>query len=294
MTINDGVIKVVSTDDALNATGGNSGMMMPGGNFGGNGEENNWVLPEGFERGQRRSDRQIPRDDKTAQEQGTRPQRGENGQFGTMRPDGENPFGGEFVPPFQIPENSGFTPPEGGMPQMGGMGRDMKECLIINGGYLELCGNDDCVDTNGNMTINGGTVKATNPTGAFTGNFGVLDADGKIKISENANIILASNSGSEKSLNLSQNVIIVHCENNHEAGEKITVSDSSGNVVYEYAPEGGFRTVLIASNAIKTGKKYLITVGSETYETEITQQSTTIGTQTITPNMGFGRGQRMQ
>ena len=35
MTINDGIIKVVSTDDALNATGGNSGMMMPGGNFGG-------------------------------------------------------------------------------------------------------------------------------------------------------------------------------------------------------------------------------------------------------------------
>ena len=101
--------------------------------------------------------------------------------------------GGNRVPPEEMGE---------GRFPMGGMGRDMKVCLIINGGYLELCGNDDCVDTNGNMTINGGTIKAANPTGSFTGNFGVLDADGKITISENAEVLLASSNGNERSLNL--------------------------------------------------------------------------------------------
>ena len=326
LTVNDGTIKVVSTDDALNATGGNSGMMMPGGNFGGNGGAN-----------------RVPPEDNTANQaekktDGTqpaqRPKRGGNGQFDGMRANGETPANGEFtppemngeagaftppfengefIPPFEMSEQDGFmptfgngrngefTPSAGNRPQMnggreftggmGGMGRNMKECLIINGGYLELCGNDDCIDANGNLTINGGTVKATNSTGAFTGNFGVLDADGQISISENANIILAAGSG--RNINTPQNSIIVYCENSHAAGDKITVSDSSGNVVFEYEPEGSYKTILIASREIKTGETYKIAIESEIFETEITQQSTVVGTQQVS-GMGFGKGQRIQ
>ena len=177
---------------------------------------------------------------------------------------------------------------------MGGMGKNMKNCLIINGGYLELCGSDDCIDANGNIVINAGTIKATNPTGTFSGNFGVVDSDGQTTISENADIILASGSGSERNLKLTQNTIIVYCENQHTAKEQIIVSDDDGNVIYEYAPEGNFKAVLIASNNIKTGEKYTIKIGDETFEAEITGQSTVIGTQSNTGGMGFGRDQRMQ
>ena len=228
-----------------------------------------------------------------------------NGKFtppanGEFKPPFENGANGEFKPPFEMPGNGEFTPPAGERPQMngggfggmGGMGRNMKECLIINGGYLELCGNDDCVDANGNMTINGGTIMAANPKGAFTGNFGVLDADGQIKISENANVILAASSG--RNINVSQNSIIVYCEENHVSGDKITLSDSKGNVVYEFAPQGDFKTVLIASGDIKIGEKYTVSIGTETFETEIAEQSTVIGTQ-ASGGMGFfGRGQKMQ
>ena len=341
MTINDGIINVISSDDAVNATGGKSGMMMPGRNFGGKGGEGgSFTPPEGFGRGQK-----APADG-TAKENGeTRPRapRNRNNRFGNMNTESENtqnnesssapetnqnnrftpPSGmtenGEFTPPERMFGNGEFTPPEGmfgngeftppeGMfgngeftpPEgmfnggfMGGRG-NMKTCLIINGGYLELCGNDDCVDANGTMAINGGTIKASNPTGSFTGNFGVLDADGQITISENANIILASKSGSEKNLKLTQNFIIVYCENQHSANEQISVKDNNGNIVYEYAPEGDFKTVLIASQNIKTGKKYSITIGSETFEAEISGQSTIVGTQSTTTGMGFVRGNRMQ
>lgn len=305
MTINDGVISVVSTDDALNATGGNSGMMQGGGMRENMGEmqrpenatdANGTQMPMGNKgnRGNRQMQMQV----------GEIPEGTNipmNGEFPPMSQNGEFPMRGE-----RPAEPSGQTPDETMMqrPQMdgnmgmsggnmGGMGRNMKNCLIINGGYLELCGGDDCIDANGNMIINGGTIKATNPTGSFTGNFGVLDADGQTTIGENANIILASGSGNERSLKLTQNTIIVYCENQHTVKEQIIVSDDDGNVVYEYAPEGNFKAVLIASNNIKTGEKYTVTIGDEIFETEITQQNTTIGTQT-NGGMGLDRGQRMQ
>lgn len=290
MTINDGVISVVSTDDALNATGGNSGMMQGG--------------------GMRENMGEMQRPENATDANGTQMPMGNKGNRGNRQPQmqgGEMPEGANIPMNGERPaEPSGQTPDETMMqrPQMdgnmgmsggnmGGMGRNMKNCLIINGGYLELCGGDDCIDANGNMIINGGTIKATNPTGSFTGNNGVLDADGQTTIGENANIILASGSGNERSLKLTQNTIIVYCENQHTAKEQIIVSDGDGNVVYEYAPEGNFKAVLIASNNIKTGENYTIKIGDETFEAEITGQSTVIGTQT-NDGMGFGRGQRMQ
>lgn len=305
MTINDGVISVVSTDDALNATGGNSGMMQGGGMRENMGEmqrpenatdANGTQMPMGNKgnRGNRQMQMQV----------GEIPEGTNipmNGEIPPMSQNGEFPMRGE-----RPAEPSGQTPDETMMqrPQMdgnmgmsggnmGGMGRNMKNCLIINGGYLELCGGDDCIDANGNMIINGGIIKATNPTGSFTGNNGVLDADGQTTIGENSNIILASGSGNERSLKLTQNTIIVYCENQHTAKEQIIVSDDDGNVIYEYAPEGNFKAVLIASNNIKTGEKYTVTIGDEIFETEITQQNTTIGTQT-NGGMGLDRGQRMQ
>ena len=305
MTINDGVISVVSTDDALNATGGNSGMMQGGGMRENMGEmqrpenatdANGTQMPMGNKgnRGNRQMQMQV----------GEIPEGTNipmNGEIPPMPQNGEFPMRGErpAEPSVQTPDKTMMQRPQmdGNMGMsggnMGGMGRNMKNCLIINGGYLELCGGDDCIDANGNMIINGGTIKATNPTGSFTGNFGVLDADGQTTIGENANIILASGSGNERSLKLTQNTIIVYCENQHTAKEQIIVSDDDGNVVYEYAPEGNFKAVLIASNNIKTGEKYTVTIGDEIFETEITQQNTTIGTQT-NGGMGLDRGQRMQ
>ena len=219
---------------------------------------------------------------------------GENGEF--MPP--EMWQNGEFIPNFPMMENGEFAPNAGERPQMpenmgpggfmGGFGRNSKECLIINGGYLELTGGDDCIDANGTMAINSGTIKANNPTGTFTGNFGVLDADGQIIVGENANIILASTSGNEKSLSLSQNYIIVYCANQHAAKETIIISDKNGNVVYEYAPEGSFKSILVASKDLKSGEKYSVTVGSETFELEISGQSATAGTQS-SGGMGQGR-----
>ena len=303
LTINDGTITVVASDDALNATGGNSGNKMQGGNFGGNGENGNRTMPEGFAEGQKQGN------GGNRNEQGLPPQRGENRRNHNMQPPADMPQNGDFTPPEmpqggdtmtppEMPQNGEFAPTEmtenqtgkGNMPNgfTGGRG-NMKTCLIINGGNITLCAVNDCLDANGSLEINGGTVKATDTNGSFTGAFAIVDPDGQATISEDANLIFAANGGTANSLGLTQNTVTIYCESTQKAGDKITVSDSKGNVVYEYTPEGSYKAVLIASKNIKTGEKYSVTIGNESYETEITDKNTVIGTQSSV-GMGFGKG----
>lgn len=173
---------------------------------------------------------------------------------------------------------------------MGGMRGDMKDCLIINGGAFELCAGDDCLDANGNLIINSGIIKATNSKGSFSGTTAVIDPDGQTKISENANLILACGMGNERNLSLSQNTITVYCENEHKANDEISVLDANGNVIYEYNPNGNFSAVLVSSKTLRTGEKYTVKIGSESFDAELLQPNTIIGTAQNKPsNRDFNR-----
>lgn len=164
--------------------------------------------------------------------------------------------------------------------------------MCISGGKIIVNSASHALHCEDEIEINGGTIKATNPTGSFSGAFAVIDPDGQATISEKATLIFALGSGNERNLKLSQNTIIVYCEETHNANERISVSDADGNIIYDYTPLGKFGAVLISSENLILGKIYTITIGEEKYETEISGQSTVIGTQT-TANKGFGREQIM-
>lgn len=301
LTINEGTISVVSTDDAINATGGNSGDMhpMPPG------ENNGFFGP-----GKKDFDPAISSDGKNNQRpdrnKENRPGRNHNGEIPVM-PEGGFPRG-EFPP---LPPNADFASTDtipimsdGQIPNFtmpprtpwdennnfpdinkGQMGRNMKVCLVINGGNLELCAGDDCLDANGNLVINGGVIKATKSNGTFSGANGIIDPDGQLLIGDKAQLILASGRGNEKSLKLTQNYITVYCDSTHSANDTISLIDSSGNVIYTYTPKESYASVLIASELIETGKTYTVTIGEETHSAQINGQSTLIGTQK-TPSFG--------
>lgn len=337
LTINDGKFTIVSTDDAINATGGISGQMFGMGNPGGNRNNENRVPPDGAQGNangvnpqgnvpmQRpaRGNRQPAGEGMTPPEGGFAPgfnfetdengrpvfkfETDENGRpvFKFETDENGNPVwgNGRFTPPEGFEPNGEIVPPTGKSPGenrepgmngrfmggMGGMGRNLKECLIINGGYFEIYGRDDCIDSNGNMTINGGTLKVSYPSGSFTGNFGVLDSDGRLTIGEDANLIFACGGGNAGSLKLNQNIIVVHCDASHSAGEKIVLTDSKGNVVAEYAPLDKFSTILLTSKDIKSGETYTVTIGEEKHEVTVSQKATTIGT-SKSSGRGFGGG----
>lgn len=295
LTINDGKIKIVSSDDAINATGGRSGREMPGGNRFDNGTGGKETMPnfggrndaapqngEKRENGERRENGEkrenggiTPPDNANMNEKPERPQDGRFG--GGMRPfDSEN---GEMPQPPDM-QNGGEMRPQGAQNATAPNGNraDMPDCLVINGGDITLCAGDDCLDSNGNLIINGGIIRATNSTGEFAGAFAVLDPDGQTTVSENATLIFATASGG-RGLNMTQNSIAVYCENTHSANDKITLCDDKDNVICEYTPGGEYKTVLIASDKIKTGEKYTLTVGEEKFELEISQKETTVGTE---------------
>lgn len=269
MTINNGFIKVYSTDDALNATGGNSGTMdIPRNNFDKQTDSTKHMQPDGNEK--INSD-QIGR-------RNTKPNMNENGTDDKFIPQFTRDFANN-----KIDDHKMF--PDGEIPQMNGeivthdnsKNKNFKDCLVINNGYLELYAEDDCIDSNGNLIINGGTIKATNPTGSFAGAFAVIDPDGKTVISENATLIFATGSGDERNLNISQNTIVLYCNSSHSANESIIVSDTDNNIMYEYSPVGAFNTVLICSKNLVLNETYIITVGEEKYEAALSNQNTIIG-----------------
>lgn len=241
LTINNGNIKINSTDDGLNA-GTSTEMQPPQVGFGG-------------ERGQK--DRQQPQDG-------------------------------------QQPPQNGQQPPQDGQqpPQDGFSGQNNKDVIIINGGNIEVTGRDDAIDANGNLVINGGTIKLANPAGTVTGPFAALDADGNITIADGATLIAAVSGAQANSLGITQNSIIGYAESELAAGTTVSLKDDNGDTIIIYAPQEKFSAVYITSPSIEIGKNYTLEIGDTRYDITADGQSSTVGTPTNNNGNFGGKGFR--
>lgn len=239
LTINNGNIKINSTDDGLNA-GTSTEMQPPQGGFGG-------------ERGQK--DRRQP-------------------QNGQQPPQDE-----------QQPPQDGQQPPQDGF-----SGQNNKDVIIINGGNIEVTGRDDAIDVNGNLVINGGTIKLANPAGTVTGPFAALDADGNITIADGATLIAAVSGAQANSLGITQNSIIGYAESELAAGTTVSLKDDNGNTIISYAPQEKFSAVYITSPSIEIGKNYTLEIGYTRYDITADSQSSTVGTPTNNNGNFGGKG----
>ena len=272
LTINNGNLNIVSSDDTLNGTGGNSGdKLLPQGNT-----DNRFTPPENIG-----EDFTLPEktDKKT-------PQMRENLDSQDMAPP-ENISKTEKNAPMQKPDGFGG---KGGNGENGkGMrGANLKDTIIINCGNLELCStNDDVIDANGNIVINGGVIKATLSNGGIVSFTGVLDADGSVTIGENATLITATRSGATPTLSDTQNAVVIYTTSEHSAENTIFVKSKDGEVLAEYAPKGNFQTVFIVSPKIESGKTYTISIGDEEYNATMSGGVVTIG-EAQTGMGGFG------
>lgn len=266
LMINDGTMRIVASDDGINATGGNSGeMMMPPG--GGHGERPDRFFGDNQNPGER-----IPPEFGDGESERKEPQRDK-----AYDKDFRNGETGEPMPP-----EFGDRP----MPPQN-MGRDdLSDCLVINGGDIEVFAQDDCLDSNGNIILNGGVIKAIKENGSFTGNNSVLDPDGKITVGEGVTLIAVGSGGMQGELTIPQNTIIFYGEETHSSGESVIVRDESGTIVAGYTPNGKYSAVLITSPQLKSDKDYTVSMGEETQTVTITSQRVTVGTQ---KSEGFGR-----
>lgn len=260
--INDGTIRIIASDDGING-GGTQGM-----NFGMPGN-----IGDRPENDESRPNRQTKEND---------------GKMLEGRPpqiDGENSLkNGDNMPPSDFMPTENMEPRGNADFMHGGMSdRNLKDVLIINGGDIEVKADDDCLDANGNMILNSGTIKASEPNGTITGVTAVLDADGTITINKDITLIAAALSGSVPNLDILQRTVTLYTDDSHTASDTIILKDSAGKVKTEYSPQGSYGVVWMALPDLTIGGEYTITAGNETH-TFTAEENTVIGT----AKSGFG------
>lgn len=121
----------------------------------------------------------------------------------------------------------------------------------ISGGMVTVKAGGDGIDSNGDLTISGGTVVVDGPS---DGGNAPLDYDGKGVIT-GGTVFVTGDSGMFQTLNDSgstQKSLVVSLNSTQGAWTKVTIADSKGNVVYENtATTQAFNTLLFCLCVIK-------------------------------------------
>lgn len=156
--------------------------------------------------------------------------------------------------------------------------------LTVNNGNIYVNAAGDGIDSNGYVYFNGGTVVVDGPTN--NGN-GALDSG--ISIIQNGGTVIAVGAvgmaetlGTESSVN-SVNITF---DTTQKAGTKITIKNSSGEVIIEHISAKSFSHLSAGTAELKTGETYTIYIDDEAYQTfTISGTVTTIGNARNNQNM---------
>ncbi len=179
----------------------------------------------------------------------------------------------------------------GGNDGSGGEGKAAMQavdgCLItISGGNLTVNAGGDGIDSNGGLEVSGGVITVSGPTD--DGN-GTLDYNGTAVIS-GGTLLGSGSSGMAMGFSDSstQGSILYVLTGTQKAGTKVTLKDSSGKVIAQFAPAKQFGSVNISAKEIVSGSTYTLTVGTQEYSVEMSAITYYNG-----GGMGMGGGGQM-
>lgn len=145
--------------------------------------------------------------------------------------------------------------------------------LVINGGTLSVNSQGDGLDSNGPLTINGGTITVDGPTNA--GN-SALDAEGSVAYN-GGSIVAVGASGMAVAPGTSSTgySLSVFFTSTNAAGTVLTVKDSSGNVILEHTSAKSFQHATLSSDSFAEGKTYTLYLNGSEYATVTLSGKTT-------------------
>ncbi len=224
--VSGGDIAITSSDDGINATDGvSSGFGNFGGGFGGMTPPQN-SGPSG-DQGQPPA---LP-DGTAVSDDMPEPPQGDDGALPEL-PQGETNASTDF----------------GGMP-------GASDCSIhISGGTIRINASGDGLDSNGSLTVSGGEVYISGP---LSDGDSALDYDGTATITGGIVVgagysAMAQNFGSGST----QGSILL--TNSAASTETISVADSAGNLLAEYAPDKPYTCVVISCPEMTAGESYTV------------------------------------
>jgi len=143
---------------------------------------------------------------------------------------------------------------------------DGTHMLAITGGTHYVNATGDGLDSNGSITMSGGTVIVSGPTNAGNGS---LDYDGTFEMT-GGYLIAAGSSGMVQSTSdtSTQQSVLMTFPSALEAGTMVRLEDSEGNAIATVAPAKTFQSIMISSPDLKQGNTYTIYTGGSSTGTE--------------------------
>jgi uncharacterized membrane protein len=147
----------------------------------------------------------------------------------------------------------------------------------------------DGLDSNGTLSITGGTIYVSGPTNS--GN-GALDSASTLTISGGI-VIAAGSAGMAQGFDQtsSQCSLSYTFTSSQAAGTTITLKDASGNTIASYTPEKTFQNVIISAPGLTANQSYSLYLGNSLVDSiTLTGTVTSIGSSGM--DGGFGGGQK--
>lgn len=232
ITINDGKIDITASDDGMNAAGGNDAS-----GFGGRGGDGfkGMQAPDVAQKSDDTSDNTQKPDDTSDTAQTT----------------------GNITVAAQKQDNTSDTA------QDTDTASDDEMWMVINGGCVHVLAGGDGLDSNGDLTINGGEVYVDGPSD--NGN-SAIDYGEKSSFDINGGTVVAvgsSGMAEDVSSESKQQAAFVKLDSQADAGDVI-LKDADGNEIISYTAQKRYDCVIISTAALKAGQTYTLSAsGSE-------------------------------
>lgn len=252
ITINDGKIDITASDDGMNAAGGNDAS-----GFGGRGGDGfkGMQAPDAARKSNDTSDNTQKSDDTsdTAQTTG-------NITVAAQKQDNTSDTAqttGNITVAAQKQDSPSDTA------QDTDAASDDEMWMVINGGYVHVLAGGDGLDSNGDLTINGGEVYVDGPSD--NGN-SAIDYGEKSSFNINGGTVVAvgsSGMAEDVSSDSKQQVAFVKLDSQADAGDVI-LKGADGNEIISYTAQKKYDCVIISTAALKAGQTYTLSAsGSE-------------------------------
>lgn len=181
--------------------------------------------------------------------------------------------------------NAGSGTSESNTPRPGGMMDADESCVVtINGGSIYVNAAGDGIDSNGYVYINGGSVVVDGPTN--NGN-GALDA-GIGFVVKGGEAIAVGSSGMADTFGVNSTIdsISYYLSSTYNAGSKIEIKDSNGDMILTHTSAKKFSHIAAVSEKFMIGETYTIYINGKSI-------SKILLVSTVTSNRSTGGGPSM-
>lgn len=146
---------------------------------------------------------------------------------------------------------------------------DNEMWMELNGGYIHILAGGDGVDSNGDLTINGGEIYIDGPSD--NGNSAIDYGDRSSAYVNGGTLVAIGSSGMAEVMSDSskQKVLMVKLGEQMEAGD-VELTDNEGNVIVSYTALKSYDCVIISTAEVESGAAYTLATSGTT--TEVTAE----------------------